>query len=364
MAEYRFRQAIENLKPYKPGNNYDEIKKNLGLNDLQRLMYNENPYGCSPKVTDAVMETLKFPSRYPDEHCVELRAEIAKKHSIKPDEMVFCDGADEMIYILGKSFIEPDDNAVTGQVTFFTYDGAVLSMGGKMIKVPMKNHCFDLGGILNAITPKTKLIFLANPNNPTGTIYTEKEQYEFLKKVPKNVVVVIDEAYADFCPDEHYPNTFPLINEFDNLVILKTFSKIHGMASIRFGYAVSNREMIAMLNRVKNLFNVSSQAQAAALAAIKDTDFTEMVYENNRKAIEYFYTRLNEMGIDYIPTNTSFIMVDLKRNAKEVSDRLMAKGWLARSGEIFNMANHLRVSIGTMKQMEGFADVLKEVLGL
>jgi histidinol-phosphate aminotransferase len=278
--------------------------------------------------------------------------------------MVFCDGADEMIYILGKSFIEQGDNAVTGQVTFFTYDGAVLSMGGEMIKVPMKSHCFDLDGLIAAITPKTKLIFIANPNNPTGTIFTEKQQYEFLKKVPKDVVVVIDEAYGDFCPDENYPNTFALINEFENLIILKTFSKIHGMASFRIGYAVSNKEMIAMLNRVKNLFNVSAQAQAAALAAVKDTAFVKMVYENNRKAIEYFCGRLDKMGIEYIPTNTSFIMVDLKRNSKDISQKLMEKGWLARSGEIFNMENHLRVSIGTMKQMEGFADVLFEVLGL
>jgi len=362
MPEYSFRRALEAIKPYKKGEDMEEIKAEYGLETIARLMSNENPYGCSALVKNAVVKAMNEPSNYPDDYTTAPRAAIAKKYNIDKDEIIFGNGTDEIIYFLGKAFIEEGDEVITGKATFFSYEESVLAMGGKMVYVPMKNHGFDLAGIIEAITDKTKMIIVCNPNNPTGTVFHEKEQLEFLARIPKNIIVVVDEAYAEFYMGENYPDTFSKINELKNLIILKTFSKAYGLASFRIGFAISNKETITMMTRAKNLFNVSAQAQAAAVAAMEDQAFVEMVRLKNYEAIKYLCTRLDSMGISYIPTHASFIMIEYGSDVREVVKSLLKCGYMVREGDMFNMPGHIRISIGTREQMEGFANALENII--
>lgn len=354
---YKYREELGNLKP----NISPKVADAPGK--VHRLMANENPYGCSALVKDALIRVVEnAPSNYPDGYTTDVRMAISEKYGVDKDEILFGNGTDEIIYMLGKAFIEPGDEVVTPQVSFTSYIPSAVSMGGKMVYVPMKDdHSIDLDGIINAITPKTKYIVIVNPNNPTGTVFHENAQYEFLKKVPKDVLVVFDEAYAEFYMGENFPNTYSKLKEFDNLIILKTFSKVYGLASFRIGFMIANKEIISVVSRIKNVFNVSAQAMAAAAAAISDNEFVEMVRQNNSKCIKYLCENLDEMGYSYIPTNTSFIMIDMKENCMPTVAALKEEGYLVRPGSDFNMDNYIRVSLGTMEQIKGFLEALKKI---
>jgi len=351
---YRHREALNDLSINVVGS----------VPQLNRLMANENPNGCSPKVKDALLETLQNgPGNYPDGYSTELRAEIVAKYGVDKDEILFGNGMDEIIYMLGKAFLEPGDEVVMPKLSFISYIESTRSMGAKLVSAPMKDDLsIDLDAVLAAVTERTKYIVIVNPNNPTGTVFTEEEQREFMKKVPKNVLVIMDEAYSDFYTGENYPDTYKMRKEYDNLIILKTFSKVYGLASFRIGYMIAPKELIELVARVKNVFNVSAQAMAAATAAIKDTEFAQMVVEKNTACREYLYKQLDEMGIFYIKSHTSFVLIDMKKNCKHIVAALKAKGYLVRPGSDFGIENFFRVSMGTMEQMEGFVKAFKEVL--
>ncbi|MCL2565749.1 MAG: histidinol-phosphate transaminase [Defluviitaleaceae bacterium] len=354
---YKYREELGNLKP----NISPKVADAPGK--VHRLMANENPYGCSPLVKDALIRSMENgPSNYPDGYTTDVRIAISEKYGVDKDEILFGNGTDEIIYMLGKAFVAQGDEIVTPAVSFTSYIPSAVSMGGKMVYVPMKeDHSIDLDGIINAITEKTKYIVIVNPNNPTGTVFCEDEQYEFLKKVPKDVLVIFDEAYAEFYMGENFPNTYAKLKEFDNLIILKTFSKVYGLASFRIGFMIANKEIISWVSRIKNAFNVSAQAMAAAAAAVLDNEFVSMVRENNSKCIKYLCGELDKLGYSYIPTNTSFIMTDMKKNCMETVAALKEKGYLVRPGSDFTMDNYIRVSIGTMDQMKGFIEAFKEI---
>jgi len=355
---------------YKPRGALDGLEENIvtGVWDnsckYHRLMANENPYGCSALIKEALLKTMEDgPSNYPDGYTTALRMAVSKKYGIDKDEILFGNGTDEIIYMLGKAFREPGDEVVMPEISFTSYISSCLSMGGKLVSVPMKDDLsVDLDAVLASVTDKTKYIVVVNPNNPTGTVFCEKEQYEFLKKVPKDVLVILDEAYAEFYMGESFPDSYSKLKEFKNLIILKTFSKIYGLASFRVGFMIANKEIISLVSRVKNAFNVSTPAMAAAVAAINDSKFTEMVSENNSKCIKYLCKELDEMGYSYTPTHTSFILIDIKKDAAPLVAALSKKAYLVRPGSDFGLKNYIRVSIGTMEQMEGFVKAFKECL--
>jgi len=352
---YMYREALQNLSA-------NIAPSQAGQEALIRLHANENPYGCSPSVKDALLETMQNgPSNYPDGYTTALREALSEKYGVDKDSFLFGNGTDEIIYMLGKAFLEPDDEVIMPKVSFTSYVASTLSMGGKLISPPMKeDFSVDLDAVLEAITDKTKYIVIVNPNNPTGTVFTQQEQQEFLKKVPKNILVVLDEAYAELYMGEDYPDSFAALKEFDNLIILKTFSKVYGLASFRIGFMVANKDLITYVSRVKNAFNVSAPAMAAAAAAFKDNAFVEMVRENNSKCIKYLCGKLDEMGYSYTPTHTAFLLIDVKKDEMPIIKALREKGYLVRPGSDFAVANYIRVSIGTMEQMEGFVQAFKE----
>jgi len=350
---YKYRDALKDLQP------------NLSnkVPELNRLMANENPYGCSPHVREALIGTLESgPSNYPDGYTTELRSEIAQKYSVHKDSILFGNGTDEIIYMLGKAFLEPGDEVVMPELSFISYIESTLSMGAKMIYPPMKeDFSIDLDAVLSAITDRTKYIVIVNPNNPTGTVFLEDTQREFLRKVPKNVLIIMDEAYAEFYMGKDFPNTYSMLSEYDNLIILKTFSKIYGLASFRMGFMIASKEIISMVSRVKNMFNVSAQAMAAGKAAIRDLEFAQMVRENNAICRNYLCDQLDQMECSYIPSHTSFVLIDVRQDCKAVVSALKEKGYLVRPGSDFGLNTYIRVSIGTMEQMKGFIEALNKV---
>ena len=353
-----YRESVNQLIPYKPDK--PSPAGDGPERPLINLSANENPLGCSPAVWAAVIRTEAF--AYPDGGCYELRAALAKRLGIQLNELVFGCGADEVLSMIGKVFVEKGDECITGAVAFSTYTASAESMGGRMVYVPMKNHGFDLDGILEAITEKTKIIFLTNPNNPTGTMFTRDEQTAFIRRLPPRVLLVLDEAYGDFAAGDDYPDSLPLIRSHQNIIILKTFSKLYGLASFRVGYGIACPQLIDLLERVRSPFNVSSQGQAAALAALGDWEFCQETLDNNQRARAAFCRGLAEIGLPFIPSRANFVMVDTGRDSRDVFKALLQKGYIVRNGTSFGMPTYLRVSIGTESQIQGLLQALREVL--
>ena len=359
---FTFRPSIQPMEPYIPGRPIDDVKKAYRLSHVVKLASNENPYGCSPAVRDAVMATFDNAAIYPDGYCTKLRDAVSAHYDIDTNYLIFGAGTDEVIAMLGEVFIDPGDEAITGQVTFSQYAASVEAMGGKMVYAPLQNHAFDLSALLAAITPKTKLIFIANPNNPTGTFFSQEKQDAFMKKVPKHIVVIFDEAYQEYVTAPDYPNTWETLRQYPNTVLLKTFSKIYGISSFRAGFGVAHPLIIEQMEKIRCPFNVTSQSQAAAMAALGDQDFVHESHVKNNRIMEYTVAALSDMGLYVIPSQTNFVMVDVCWDSRDIFERLMAKGYIIRAGAAFGMDSFIRITLGTEEEMKGLLSSLKEVL--
>lgn len=356
------RKEVEMIKPYVPGKPIDDVKREFGLDDVIKLASNENPLGCSREAKEAIIKSLETPSLYPDGNCTNLREALSKKKGVEPEQIIFGCGSDEIILLLGKTFISEGDEAITCTPSFPQYKAATIPMGGKMIEIPLKNHTFDLDGIINAITEKTKLIFIANPNNPTGTIITKTEQIEFMKKVPSHILVVWDEAYVEYIDNADFPDTLSLLKNYDNVILLNTFSKMYGLASLRIGYGISTKTIIDYLNRLRGPFNVTAQAQVAALASLDAKDFIKESFETNEASKQFTYKKCKELGLSYIETYGNFIMIDCKLDSMELFNKLQSKGIIVRPGFYFGMPTYQRVTLGTISQMEVFFKLVEEFI--
>jgi histidinol-phosphate aminotransferase len=358
----RYRKEVELLRAYVPGKPIDDVKKEYNLKKVIKLASNENPYGCSEKAKKAVIKSLENPSLYPDGNCTELRNCISNKMSISPNQLIFGAGSDEIISLISQTYIDKHDEAITCTPSFPQYKATVTAMGGNMIELPLVNHVYDLKGILSKITSKTKIIFISNPNNPTGTIIAKQELLEFIKKVPSNILIVIDEAYYEYVSDKDYLQSLPLLKDYDNLMILRTFSKMHGLASMRIGYGIANSNIIELINRVRGPFNVNTQAQMAAIASINDEEFVKTAFENNKKVKEYTYEKCEVLGLSYIKTHGNFIMIDFRKPSMDLFIELQKKGFILRPGSYFGMDTYQRVTLGTINQMKEFFQIIEELL--
>jgi histidinol-phosphate aminotransferase len=334
-----------------------------GLKEVVKLASNENPLGCSPSVSEAIARTFADTSVYPDGYCTELREAVSENYGVPPGNIVFGAGTDEIIAMLGKIFINPGDECITAAVTFPQYASAVESMGGVMVYAPMLNHGYNLHAITALISPKTKLIFIANPNNPTGTYFTAREQAAFMAALPADITVVFDEAYQEYVTASDYPDTWETLKQYDNAILLKTFSKIYGLASLRVGFGVMRAETATQMEKIRCPFNVPAQGQAAAFAALADQAFVVNSREQNRKVMSQVVQRLMDMGLYAIPSEANFLMIDVKRPSMPLFEALMKKGYIVRAGAALGMEGWLRVTLGTESQINGFCTALTEVLG-
>jgi histidinol-phosphate aminotransferase len=302
------RKEVEGLRPYIPGKSIDEVKKAYQLDEIIKLASNENPLGCSELAKKSIIEYLNEPSLYPDGNCTELREKLSLKFNLNPDQFIFGAGSDEVIGLIAKTYVTQGDEVITCTPTFPQYKAGTLQMGGTIIEVPLKNYVFDLAGILNHITDQTKIIFIANPNNPTGTIITAQQQLDFLNQVSEDILIVMDEAYVEYIKDPNFPDTMSLLNQYPNLMILRTFSKMYGLASLRIGYGVGQPDIIEKINRVRGPFNVTTAAQVAAVASLTDIDFVNRTYEVNEASKAFTYQRCEELNLSFIPTYGNFLM--------------------------------------------------------
>lgn len=354
------RKEVENLRPYIPGKPVEAVQREYGLDTIVKLASNENPHGCSPGAREAVKRFLEDPGFYPDGNCTELREKLAAKYAMAPEQFIFGAGSDEVISMITKTYVSEGDEVITSQITFPQYKAGTMQMGGKIIEVPLTDdYRYDLEGILDAITDRTRIIFVANPNNPTGTIINVEEQLDFIKRVPADVLIVMDEAYTEYIKDDAYPDTIPLLAAFPNLMVLRTFSKMYGLAAMRVGYGIGQSEIIEKINRIRNPFNVTTPAQVAAVAALDDTDFIEMTYRTNAESKQYTYEQCEALGLDYIPSYGNFVMVNFKKPSGEFFALLQSKGYIVRPQPLDGFQ---RVSLGTLDQMKGFFDTVKELL--
>lgn len=352
---------LRDLSVYQPGKPIEETARELGVDpaDITKLASNENPLGPSPKALAAMRDGLESAQLYPDGGCFYLRAALAPKLNIAPENLVLGSGSNEIIEFLGHAFLDRGDDVIASEHAFIAYKLIASLFGSRTIEAASPDYCHDLDAILNAITPKTRLIFVANPNNPTGTLVSQTKIDNFISRVPENIVTIFDEAYFEFLTDP--PDTLRYVREGRNVVVLRTFSKIHGLAGLRVGYGIAPRELIAVLQKTRQPFNVGSLAQIGALAALGDEAHQRETKRITDEGREYFHEQFAAMGVRFVPSVANFVMVNVG-NGATVFQKLLTKRIIVRPLRGYNLPEWIRISVGTMEQNRQCIAALKEVL--
>jgi histidinol-phosphate aminotransferase len=353
---------IARLRPYVPGKPIEEVQRELGLTDIIKLASNENPLGPSPLALEALTLTAAGVAFYPEGSAPALRRAVSQKMDMPENTLIFGNGSDEVLHLIALSFLQPGDEIIQGDPSFSMYEIYAAQCNAVPVKVPLKNFTHDLEAMADAVTGKTRLIFIANPNNPTGTLVRQAEVERFLHRVPENVLVVFDEAYDEYVTDPEKPDLRPFIRAGRNVAVLHTFSKAYGLAGLRVGYGITRPEIAEVLNRVRSPFNVNLPAQAAAAAALSDTEHVERTVALNTEGLHYFYSEFEKLGLTYVPSEGNFVLVDVGRDSREVFESLQQRGVIIRAAYGMGLPHHIRVSTGTMPQNQRFITALKEVL--
>ena len=354
------RQSIESLPPYRAARSVDTLKREYGLEEITKLAANENTLGFS----ESVWETLKqISSRYPDGSSYNLRSELAKKFGLEADNLVIGNGSFELLYLAGIAYLNRGDETIAAVPSFGWYKTVTQIFGAKFVGVPVKDFHVDLKGIAEAVTEKTKIIWLCNPNNPTGTIFTQPELENFLQKIPSDILVVLDEAYVDFVEEENFPDSISLLNKYENILILRTFSKAEGLAGFRVGYGISNKEIISALNKVRIPLNVNAPAQFAALASLRDEEFKKFTVKNASEQKKVLYKAFEELGFSYVVSNTNFIFFDVGRESDPIVEAFLKEGILIRGGSEYGFPTMIRLTIGRPDENERVIQIFKKFFG-
>jgi histidinol-phosphate aminotransferase len=356
------KKFIKELTPYPPGKPIEDLEREYGITGSIKLASNENPLGPSPKAARAIKESINKINRYPDSSGYYLRNSLAKKFGLPMANIILGNGSDEIIKLVAHAFLSTDDEVIIPFPTFLMYEKNAQSFQGKIIRIPLTNFSVDLPSILRAVSDKTKIIFLNNPNNPTGTALTIKDISHFLQSTPKEVIVVLDEAYIEFATDKNIKSGICLLKSNPNLVILRTFSKLYGLAGLRVGYGFSSEDLINGLNLVQQPFSTNYMAQVGAIAALNDHEFVKKTLALTVEGLKFLYSQLNGMGLDYITTQTNFFMIKTPIGAKETYKRMLKEGVIIRSMEDFGMKDFIRISVGLPEENERFIKTLKKVL--
>ena len=354
---------IRAIAPYQPGKPIAELERELGISGIVKLASNENPLGCSPQATAAMFEAIKTIALYPDGNGFELKDALSKRYGVGHERMVLGNGSNDMLELAARAFLAPGDKAVYSDHAFAVYPLATQAVGATGISVPAINYGHDLKAMCKAaVEQKAKLVFVANPNNPTGTFLSAAELLEFMRVLPANILVVLDEAYNEYLPAENRYDSVAWLQEFPNLIISRTFSKAYGLAGLRVGYAFADAQVADMMNRVRQPFNVNSVAQAAAVAALQDMEFVRQTNELNQRGMKQIADGLSKLGLEFIPSYGNFICFKIG-NGMKYYRRLLELGVIVRPVASYDMPDYLRVSIGLESENEKFLTALKQALG-
>lgn len=359
------KEQILSITPYSPGKPIEEVKRQFQLDEVIKLASNENPYGPSKRVREAILAELENINLYPEGIPFDLREAVASFYNIEAERIIFGNGADELISLICRTFLKPGDAAVMADVTFAEYLTYTIVEGATPVRVPLTpDGVHDLEGMLAAINERTKLVWVCNPNNPTGTYVNQEDLLRFLERVPKHVLVIVDEAYAEYVTAEDYPQTLTFLDQYPNLMVLRTFSKIYALAALRIGYGFASKEIIDWMNRIREPFNTSRIAQKAALAALADQEHVQVCHQKNKEGKEFLYRELNRLNIRYFPSETNFVMVDLGQPARPVFEALLRQGVIVRAGDALGLPNGLRITIGTLEQLDKLVNLMAGLVNL
>ena len=355
--------AYLTLKPYVPGKPVSETERELGISGCVKLASNENPLGPSPKAVAAIQEALTTLHDYPDGGAFYLKQKLAGFLNVEQEQLLFGNGTNELLEMIIRTCMRPEDNIVYAQSSFIVYKLVSMAIGAEIREVPLKEMRYDLPAIAAAMDEKTKLIFIANPNNPTGSYITKDELDAFLEAIPETTLVVMDEAYFEYVDAEDYPNGLDYLPKRKNLLVTRTFSKCYGLAGLRIGYAVGHPEIIDFLNRGRQPFNVNSLAQIGAMAALDDTEHLEKARTLNRTEMDRLVPEIEKMGCKVTPSQANFVLVDFGRDVGPVFDAMLRLGVIVRPMAGYGLGTSARVTIGTEEQNDKLLRVMAEGLG-
>ena len=352
---------IQSLIPYPPGKPLQELEREYGIRDSIKLASNENPLGPSPRATAAIATALGELHRYPEGGCHYLREAVAARLEVAPETLLFGNGSNELIELIVRTFLQPGETALMADQAFVVYRLIVQAAGGRSVAVPLRDYTHDLEAIAAAITPQTRIVFLANPNNPTGTIFHRAEWERFLARVPDDRLIVMDEAYAEFVEDPEYPQSLAAVRAGRPVIVLRTFSKLYGLAGLRVGYGVARPDLIDLMNRVRQPFNVNSLAQIGACAALGDHQHVERTRACNREGMQRLRTECERLGCEVVPSWANFLLIRVGRGAA-LYEELLRQGVIVRPMDGYGFPDHVRVTVGTEAENRRFVAALEKCL--
>ncbi|MDZ7662763.1 histidinol-phosphate transaminase [Thiohalophilus sp.] len=358
--------GVRQLTPYQPGKPIEELEREYGLDDVIKLASNENPLGPSPDVLKAIYGRLGELSRYPDGNGFVLKQALCKRFDLEPGQITLGNGSNDVLELIARAFVTPDNEVIFSQHAFAVYPLVTRAIGARAVVTPARARGHDLDAMREAITGRTRLIFIANPNNPTGTWLSKQALQDFLEQIPPHVLVVLDEAYFEYASDPvmglaQYPDGLQWLSKFSNLIVTRTFSKAYGLAGLRIGYAVSHPEVADYLNRVRQPFNVNHLALAAASAALTDSAHLQRGVALNARGLQQYYQAFDRLGLDYIPSAGNFVTVRVGP-AAEINEQLLRRGIIVRPVANYELPEHLRISIGSEKENQRCIAALGEIL--
>jgi len=359
------RAAIDRITPYSPGKPIEEVARELGLDpkSIVKLASNENPLGPSPLAVEAMREHLEDVRLYPETDGYPLRVALAERYGVDNNQVTIGRGSDEIMHFLSIAYLEEGDEVVMGDPPFSMYEISTKLMGANPVKVPLKDFAHDLPAMAAAVTTQTKIIYVANPHNPTGAMNTKAEVDAFLAQMPERVLVVLDEAYAEYVTRADYPNSLDYVREGRNVITLRTFSKIYALAGLRVGYGICSRpEVLQCIGQVREPFNVANLGQWAAIASLQDSNQVARSRQVNEEGKAFLYAAFDRMGLPYVPTESNFILVDTKQECRGVFGKLLREGVIVRTGDIFGYPTMIRVTIGSAAENTRFIAALGKVL--
>jgi histidinol-phosphate aminotransferase len=358
----RWKQVLKGMKPYKPGRSIEEVKSQYGLKEVIKLASNENPYGCAPSVKE-FLTTVDYQTQiYPDGNATGLRKKLSEKLGVSENALLFGNGSDEIVMVISRALLTTETNTIMATPTFPQYAHSAKIEGAEIREIPLINGYHDLEGFLRAIDENTAVVWLCNPNNPTGNLIPEKGLSAFLQQVPENILVVLDEAYFEFITDPSHVDSVSLLEKFPNVIILRTFSKAYGLAAFRVGYAIGNSEVITYLNTVRSPFNVTSLSLIVAEKALENEEFIAQCRRANKHEMDRFRHYALESKLHIFDSEANFVLIEVPGKADDAAEKLLEQGFIVRSGDALGTPGYVRVTIGTADQNTGFFAAFDKLL--
>ncbi|GEK35170.1 histidinol-phosphate transaminase [Kurthia sibirica] len=358
----KWKESVKGLKAYQPGKSIDAVKKEFGLDEIVKLASNENPLGCSPKVTAYLQQLTTNFALYPDGYATAMREATAKHLGVENNELIFGNGSDELISIITRALLQPGTNTVMATPTFSQYKLNAMIEGAEVREIPLKERAHDLDAMLAAIDEHTAVLWICSPNNPTGGIVEDAPLQQFLAQVPSDILVVLDEAYFEYISHDQHVDTISLLKEYNNIIILRTFSKAYGLAAFRVGYGIANADLIAKLDPVRGPFNNTVLSQSIIPVALADQQYLAKCREVNAQGKKQYIDFCQKHHLDFYPSDTNFILFEVKMDSDLVFQELMSRGYIIRSGNALGVPSYIRVTIGTEQQNTGLLAQLEAVM--